>query len=1307
MKHRMLPLLVLLLAGIASAGWLATGNANLPVAPVSKIIANSSSGTVIDVALPGVSIASENANGTAYDVVSIPGEVLAALDIGKPQVPKLSYLLGIPDNASVSVSVQVLETRTFDNVNCFPYQTPLKDGESNAFVIDRDFYQSNTSYPSYDARVMNTGIWRELAVGNIQVFPVHYNPGTKQLTVYSRFRVSVNYLGGSYAPKTIPGWLASTYARYIDNFDKLDIRLSPTDDDTSVKYLVISHDNWYNNTWLTDSLLGWHHKRGIQSRVIHKSSWTASEIRDSIKAEYNLHSPAQLRWVLLVGEYSEIPEYALGGVGHGDYYYSDLLPSSPDNYPEVGLSRLSPSDANDLGNQIKKILKFEKNPPTTSDWLSKHALIACSQEYPGKYSGCIRGIFNEPMAWYRYNFDTLMCQFHGNDSIARIINEGRGVVTYRGHGDWDEWYTLANAGGAPWYVSNVAALTNGDLTPMVYNICCLSGDISQGTCLSEEWMRKYPGGGAGSMAATQASYTYPNHGICSTLVRSMCDTWTITNPGYLPYTLPTWDIGWIQCNVDAYVAKYWPGSPYPDNIYMYLNLGDPAMEVWSGGQPQAANVVYPPTVPIGPSTLPVTVMVSGNPVQNALVCAWKAPDVYVTGITDPSGQTSLNISPSSPGSIYITVSGGHAGTVPHTPILPYEGTCIAQSGITPYVMWLRSTIDDAAGGNGDGIANPGEAINLPTWVKNSGGAQAHGVNARLHTADPFTTITDSAKTFGDINAGDSAFTGSTGFNFTIAPSCTNAHRIDLVMDVKDSNDSLWTSHIYVTVGAPVLAYTGYAVQDPAPGGNGNSRLDPGETDSLVVTLHNSGLGTAQSAFAFLRSGDSRLTVPDSFGGFGNIMPDSTRSNAGDQFQVYVDPSVPNGTMLPCTLHIGATGGYTATRAFTVTVGFLSPGALVLTLDTGACKLSVTGVGTLGYDLPAAPQQGIGFCWPKTAATGLYYGGMLCGNDSSYVVDHYYGMPASNVQTDWVMTDSLRFYPPTAGDQMTRTTYTDAGHPAPQGLQTVQTSYMDAHTGYNKFAVTVFDYYNSGASAINALYSGIMTDFDIGSTPSANDASTNDPRLAAFEYATGVPNPTMGVKLLYPHTAANLSVIDHDIYVYPTDTAMSEYMKYRFLDGQLHETHSDRSYDWSVVVSAGPFDLDPGARNRVAYAIVGGSDTSDFLANCDSAQSWYDRSLAVSEPGAEKLLNLDRVALSFFPNPFARSLHIAYTAPVSGRLLIKAFDASGRLVANIADRTVSAGRGAENWQPHGLANGVYFIKAILNGKESITKALLLR
>jgi len=185
------------------------------------------------------------------------------------------------------------------------------------------------------------------------------------------------------------------------------------------------------------------------------------------------------------------------------------------------------------------------------------------------------------------------------------------------------------------------------------------------------------------------------------------------------------------------------------------------------------------------------------------------------------------------------------------------------------------------------------------------------------------------------------------------------------------------------------------------------------------------------------------------------------------------------------------------------------------------------------------------------------------------------------------------------------------------------------------------------------------------------------------------------------------VIDHDVYVYPTDTAMNESMKYRFLNGVLHFPSSNRAYDWSVVTSGGPFDIGPGEHHRVAFAMVGGSDTANFLVNCDSAQSWYDNFVGVKEPGSANHLNLSTVSLNFYPNPFARNLNIAYTAPVPGWLRISAFDASGRLVANIADGAVTAGEGRAFWQPRDLANGIYFIKASLNDRETVTKALLLK
>jgi hypothetical protein len=264
--------------------------------------------------------------------------------------------------------------------------------------------------------------------------------------------------------------------------------------------------------------------------------------------------------------------------------------------------------------------------------------------------------------------------------------------------------------------------------------------------------------------------------------------------------------------------------------------------------------------------------------------------------------------------------------------------------------------------------------------------------------------------------------------------------------------------------------------------------------------------------------------------------------------------------------------------------------------------------------------------------------------------------------------------------------------------------MTALPGYDDFVVMVFDYQNTGAQPINGLYSGMIGDFDVG-TSTDDVAYTEATRRTAYIYEQGVGNPTMGFKLLDPTSASNLTVIDHDIYVYP-ETAMSEGAKFGFLDGTLSFPQSNRTYDWSVCVAAGPFDLPPGETHRVAYAVVGGSDETSYLVNCDSAQSWYDRNL-VGINEQPRSLRTPHSALAIAPNPFSRLTHISYTMPQAGNLSIRVYDATGRHVATLLEDKVPAGTGVINWQPKNVARGIYFVRARMNDNTVVEKVMLVR
>jgi hypothetical protein len=509
--------------------------------------------------------------------------------------------------------------------------------------------------------------------------------------------------------------------------------------------------------------------------------------------------------------------------------------------------------------------------------------------------------------------------------------------------------------------------------------------------------------------------------------------------------------------------------------------------------------------------------------------------------------------------------------------------------------------------------------------------------------------------------------------------------------------------IRVVVGAatPYVNLLNVTVQEV--GGNGNGRWDPGENANITATMENLGNATAVTTQDWLRTASSYVTFTDSTSSYGDIAPGS--SVVGDAHTASASSGTPPGTVVNFTFHVTCTqGSWDYNWSTTIGQG-QQPGAVWSDIDTADCLLTVTGLGSIGITTPDG--EGHGFKWPKAGTSKLYYSGLLIGNAANYIVDHYYGNPASSVNTDFVMADSVRrVLPVTWGDEMYRSEMTDAGHSTPKSLRVTQRAIQVAAPAYNTFTVLVYDIQNQGASPVNGCYAGIMTDFDIyTSTTPSDQVRTNTNKRHAWMRGSNSANPTLGTRVLAPPVASNLSAIDHDVWVYP-DSAMTESMKYRFLNGTLRFATSNRNYDWSIVTATGPFDLAAGGSQRVAFAMLGGTDSTTFNANSDSAQSWYDRMAGIFEEsvqGPTPGFSFIRLA----PNPFTNATRISYVLPSAGRLTIRAYDASGRMVADVFDQELKAGSGALNWSPHELPGGIYFLKATLPQGVQTEKFVLTR
>ncbi|MEO0107824.1 MAG: hypothetical protein ABIK62_01445 [candidate division WOR-3 bacterium] len=508
--------------------------------------------------------------------------------------------------------------------------------------------------------------------------------------------------------------------------------------------------------------------------------------------------------------------------------------------------------------------------------------------------------------------------------------------------------------------------------------------------------------------------------------------------------------------------------------------------------------------------------------------------------------------------------------------------------------------------------------------------------------------------------------------------------------------------ITVIPGSPAafLVYGTYMVDDEGQA-NPNRVLEPGETDRLLVTVRNIGTLGATQVRGRLRSQTSMLVVTDSLGDYGSI--GAGASSQGEAFEVWIRPNATPNSLGDLELEVTADQG-SWTLGFAVYVGH--PALAVADLDSGAGLLSVSAMASLGYDRQPR-TMGRGFRYPQSDTSCLYYGSFMLGTGPGYVADNYYGQPTTSIGSDWRLSESLRYVLPNwGGSQQIEGSYVDDGFSTPRGVRVRQRSFMVNRPGYDDFAVLVYDISNLGSSHMDRTYAGLICDFDVVPTDRLHDHARADrTRRAAWMWNALSANPTVGVRLLSAGSLSNATVIDPQVYLYP-DSALSEDMKFRILNGGMNRLVSDRFANWSVAVAVGPFELCPGTSRRVAFALVGGPDTVLFHANCDSAQSWYDRFVAIDE-GTPTVVRTGGSWLSAGPNPCSGKLRVSYQVRVPGPVRLALFDRAGRRQREILCRPVAGSRGSLVLGLGGLAPGVYFLELVAGNERVTTKILLTR
>jgi hypothetical protein len=241
----------------------------------------------------------------------------------------------------------------------------------------------------------------------------------------------------------------------------------------------------------------------------------------------------------------------------------------------------------------------------------------------------------------------------------------------------------------------------------------------------------------------------------------------------------------------------------------------------------------------------------------------------------------------------------------------------------PYVVYNDFVINDASG-NGDGKLDYGETVLLSLSLENVGLVDAIAVTADISTPNTFTSIGDNTAFFGDILSLQTA-TVTDEYSVTAAADIPDGEPVAFDIIATDG-DSTWNSFFITIAHAPVLKYHSYTIDDAA--GNGNGRIDPGETVSLSINVGNYGSSDGREVeVALACSGKGYLTVHEGPQNLGTLMPGD---NADAIFTVTASDNTPGGFAAFFNVYMTGDLGISANGGFDLIIGQFS--ALVLDLD---------------------------------------------------------------------------------------------------------------------------------------------------------------------------------------------------------------------------------------------------------------------------------------------------------------------------------------------------------------------------------------
>jgi len=1087
-----------------------------------------------------------------------------------------------------------------------------------------------------------------------------------------------------------------------------------------------------------DSLVAWKATKGLLPMVVTPPGgvWSRYELKEYIDdAYYTWDIPPE--FVLFLGDTELVPTG--GGTPKTDNYFAHV--DGDDYLLDILVGRLPAENASQCRTMIAKTLSYDRPwIHGDSDWPLSATLLLREDNDPSDevyYAN----------TWFAYDlmedagFSPIDTLFHGThitaNQVIESLSAGRGFVNYRGvSGDY--W-------AAPF------SIWPGDVQcgwklPIVVSATCLSGNYYEDVAICEAFLR------AGDEVAPRGAAAFFGTSTAGA----------------------SFELSVMRGYVDEgfFAGAFGPGRTLGEacaaaklNLYLHLDnreeyegwnlLGDPELSVWTA-LPSPLAVEYDTIISFSSDSFEVRVTSDDAPIEGAVVTLDRMPDVSSRGVTDGAGRSVLPLAVVSPCTLDLTVTAKNTR--------PFGGSVrVLASG--PYVAPAARSVDDSSGGNGDGLASPGESLHLSLGLSNLGDLPAASVEARLRCPDDHASVTDSLVLFGSI-APDSTAWGLQDFLVSVDADWPGGYDLPLVLRIcyGESTDIVVLAPLTTVLGD--LAVNHVLADDGSPGGDGDGSLEPGEVVGIEVGLDCDAGAGLTNITGVLSSRTSRISVTSASAAFPDIAAGAEGANGGAPFIVSVAPDADPGDA-KLFLRVSAdapTYAYVETLALDIAVAEVAP-------------LHPTGPDNYGYYAydssdtlyAAAPR----FEWAEIAqpGPGLRLDDVSDSNNGVAELAapfdiRYYGLVRQNL---WVSSNGfVAVYPPNGSWSVNSDIPSldgPAGMFAPFWDDLDPSSGGDVYVWFDPYEhryIIEYDDVRHRDSDATETFQMVIYDPAHHSTPTGDaeivflykDVSAPGGCTVGIEH----PYETDGTQFLFDGAYGAYAAPLSDGLAVRFTTVPPETLRFPWLvlsealldDGEggdgvpspgeglrlvvrLRNDGPVAATDLKLTLTADTPDITVFDGTAVLADVPPGSsrqNTGDpFVFAVDEAATDSLVTLWV-HPGRRSNARQGAIRLDLQlrpqvepvdqrlllnpcrPNPFRNTTNLSFNMPRDGRAVVRIYDVSGRLVRTVDDSYREAGPhqvlwNGSNGSGDAVANGVYFVRLEAAGDSKTRKVVFLR